>query len=56
MRCLKMVSLRGNGLSEECAEEVEALLAIKRITRVDLSRNSMGKTCLQLIAKNFSHL
>lgn len=56
MRCVKMVSLRGNGLGEECAEEVEALLAIKRITRIDLSRNSMGKTCLQLIGKNFSHL
>lgn len=56
MRCLKMVNLRGNGLGEECAEEVEALLAMKRITRVDLSRNAMGKTCLQLIGKNFSHL
>lgn len=56
MRCLKMVSLRGNGMGEECAEEVETLLNIKRITRVDLSRNELGRTCLQIISKNFSHL
>ena len=29
---------------------------MKRITRVDLSRNEMGKTCLQIISKNFNHL
>lgn len=56
MRCLKMVDLSRNGIGEECAEEVEALLAIKRISRVDLSHNQLGKTCLQIIAKNFSHL
>lgn len=56
MRCLKMVNLSKNGLGEECAEEVEVLLGIKRITRIDLSRNEMGKTCLQIITKNFNHL
>jgi len=56
MRCLKMVNLRKNGIGEECAEEIETLLGIKRITRVDLSSNEMGKTCLQIISKNFNHL
>jgi hypothetical protein len=56
MRCLKMIGLRGNGLGEECAEEIEVLLGIKRISRVDLSRNEMGRNCLQIIAKNFNHL
>ena len=51
-----MVNLSKNGLGEECAEEVEVLLGIKRITRIDLSRNEMGKTCLQIITKNFNHL
>lgn len=56
MRCLKMVNLRNNNIGEECAEEIEALFGIKRITRIDLSANSMGKTCLQIISKNFNHL
>jgi hypothetical protein len=56
MRCLKAVGLRNNGVDENCAEELEALLNVRRITRVDLARNQMGKTCLQIITKNFNHL
>ena len=44
MRCLKMVNLSRNSLGEECAEEIDVLLGIKRIIRIDLSKNEMGKT------------
>ena len=56
MRALHAISLKNNGIDESCTEEIESLLLIKRITRVDLSSNKMGKTCLQMISKNFGHL
>lgn len=56
MRCLKAVSLNRNGIDDSCAEEIEALLNMKKITRIDLSRNNMAKTSLQIINKNFNHL
>ena len=56
MRALHSLSLKGNGIDENCAEEIETLLQIKRISRIDLSSNKMGKSCLQIISKNFGHL
>ena len=56
MRALHSLVLKKNGIDESCAEEVETLLQIKRITRIDLSSNRMGKSCLQIISKNFGHL
>ena len=56
MRCLKAVALAQNGIDDTCAEEIETLLGMKKITRVNLSQNDMQKTCLQIILKNFNHL
>lgn len=56
MRALRSISLRKNGIDERCAEEVEALLQIKRVARLDLASNEMGKSCLQFLCKNFGHL
>lgn len=56
MRSLHSLALRDNGIDEGCAEEIETLFNLKRITRIDLSANKMGKACLQIIGKNFAHI
>jgi hypothetical protein len=56
MRCLRAISLVHNGIDDSCAEEVETLFGMKKITRVNLASNHMQKTCLQIITKNFNHL
>lgn len=56
MRCLKAISLNRNNIDDTYAEEIDTLFNMKKITRIDLSRNNMGKTCLQIINKNFNHI
>jgi hypothetical protein len=56
MRSLHSVALRNNGIDESCAEEIESLFSIKRIARIDLRSNKLGKSCLQIITKNFQHI
>lgn len=56
MRSLHSLCLKNNGIDEGCAEEIESLFNLKRIIRIDLSANKMGKSCLQIISKNFAHI
>ena len=39
MRCLHTLVLQNNGIDDDYTEELEVLFNIKRITRIDLSRN-----------------
>lgn len=59
MRCLHSVVLQNNGIDDSCIEELDALLAIKRIVRLDISRNRMDKGAGSALARTLnstSHL
>jgi Ran GTPase-activating protein (RanGAP) involved in mRNA processing and transport len=43
---LKMIELRNNGINDNCLQELEDLLTIKRIRRIDLSNNDLGKQAI----------
>lgn len=51
MRCLHCLILSGNGIDDNYTDEIDALLKIPKITKLDLSSNYIGKKGGQLIAK-----
>jgi len=54
MRCLHSLVLQNNGIDDSCVEELDAILAIKRIVRLDLSRNRMDRMAGSAIARTLS--
>ena len=51
MRCQNTLILKNNGISDEHLRELDAIFSNKKITKIDLSQNEIGKKGILSIAK-----